>query len=83
MCSLAFSVKGAVTQEMVASMADNPVIFAMANPDPEITPEEAHEVRVDAIVATGRSDYPNQVNNVLGFPVSVPRRTGYSCPRHQ
>ena len=47
---------------------DNPVIFAMANPDPEITPEEAHEVRVDAIVATGRSDYPNQVNNVLGFP---------------
>ncbi|MEM9124904.1 MAG: phosphate acyltransferase, partial [Pseudomonadota bacterium] len=53
---------------MVASMADNPVIFAMANPDPEITPEEAHEVRVDAIVATGRSDYPNQVNNVLGFP---------------
>jgi malate dehydrogenase (oxaloacetate-decarboxylating)(NADP+) len=49
-------------------MADNPVIFAMANPDPEITPEEAHEVRQDAIVATGRSDYPNQVNNVLGFP---------------
>jgi malate dehydrogenase (oxaloacetate-decarboxylating)(NADP+) len=45
------------------------VIFAMANPDPEITPEEAHEVRVDAIVATGRSDYPNQVNNVLGFPI--------------
>ncbi|MAC80998.1 MAG: NADP-dependent malic enzyme [Rhodobacteraceae bacterium] len=62
------SVKGAVTQDMVKSMADNPVIFAMANPDPEITPEEAHEVRVDAIVATGRSDYPNQVNNVLGFP---------------
>ncbi|MFW8593834.1 NADP-dependent malic enzyme [Cribrihabitans neustonicus] len=65
---LGVSVKGAVTQEMVKSMADNPVIFAMANPDPEITPEEAHEVRVDAIVATGRSDYPNQVNNVLGFP---------------
>ena len=65
---LGVSVKGAVTQEMVASMADNPVIFAMANPDPEITPEEAHEVRNDAIVATGRSDYPNQVNNVLGFP---------------
>ena len=62
------SVKGAVTREMVASMADNPVIFAMANPDPEITPEEAHEVRLDAIVATGRSDYPNQDNNVLGFP---------------
>src|SRR6056300_589830 len=65
---LGVSVKGAVTQDMVISMADNPVIFAMANPDPEITPEEAHEVRPDAIVATGRSDYPNQVNNVLGFP---------------
>ncbi len=65
---LGVSVKGAVTQAMVESMADNPVIFAMANPDPEITPEEAHEVRMDAIVATGRSDYPNQVNNVLGFP---------------
>ena len=65
---LGVSVKGAVTSEMVASMAPDPVIFAMANPDPEITPEEAHEVRPDAIVATGRSDYPNQVNNVLGFP---------------
>jgi malate dehydrogenase (oxaloacetate-decarboxylating)(NADP+) len=65
---LGVSVKGAVTQEMVQSMAEDPVIFAMANPDPEITPEEAHEVRPDAIVATGRSDYPNQVNNVLGFP---------------
>ena len=65
---LGVSVKGAVTPDMVASMADNAVIFAMANPDPEITPEEAHEVRMDAIVATGRSDYPNQVNNVLGFP---------------
>ena len=62
------SVKGAVTQEMLKTMAKDPVIFAMANPDPEITPDEAHEVRVDAIVATGRSDYPNQVNNVLGFP---------------
>ena len=65
---LGVSAKGAVTPEMVASMAPNPVIFAMANPDPEITPEEAHAVRSDAIVATGRSDYPNQVNNVLGFP---------------
>jgi malate dehydrogenase (oxaloacetate-decarboxylating)(NADP+) len=65
---LGVSVKGAVTPEMVASMADYPGIFAMANPDPEITPEEAHAVRADAIVATGRSDYPNQVNNVLGFP---------------
>ncbi|ULB11195.1 NADP-dependent malic enzyme [Cereibacter azotoformans] len=65
---LGVSAKGAVTPAMVASMAENPVIFAMANPDPEITPEEAHAVRADAIVATGRSDYPNQVNNVLGFP---------------
>ena len=65
---LGVSAKGAVTGDMVASMADNPVIFAMANPDPEITPEDAHAVREDAIVATGRSDYPNQVNNVLGFP---------------
>jgi malate dehydrogenase (oxaloacetate-decarboxylating)(NADP+) len=62
------SAKGAVTPEMVGSMAAKPIIFAMANPDPEITPEEARWVRKDAIVATGRSDYPNQVNNVLGFP---------------
>ena len=62
------SVKGALTKAMVASMAANPIIFAMANPDPEITPEEVAEVRSDAIMATGRSDYPNQVNNVLGFP---------------
>ncbi|MEZ5831193.1 MAG: NADP-dependent malic enzyme [Dongiaceae bacterium] len=62
------SVKGAVTQEMVKSMAPRPIIFAMANPDPEITPEEVRAVRSDAIIATGRSDYPNQVNNVLGFP---------------
>ena len=53
---------------MVQSMAKNPIIFAMANPDPEITPEEVAEIRNDAIMATGRSDYPNQVNNVLGFP---------------
>jgi malate dehydrogenase (oxaloacetate-decarboxylating)(NADP+) len=65
---LGVSAKGAVTPEMVSGMAEDPVIFAMANPDPEITPEEAHAVRPDAIVATGRSDYPNQVNNVLGFP---------------
>ena len=62
------SAKGSVTPEMVESMAAKPIIFAMANPDPEITPEEAHDIRPDAIVATGRSDYPNQVNNVLGFP---------------
>jgi malate dehydrogenase (oxaloacetate-decarboxylating)(NADP+) len=65
---LGLSVKGAVTAEMVKTMADKPIIFAMANPDPEITPEEVRSVRKDAIVATGRSDYPNQVNNVLGFP---------------
>jgi malate dehydrogenase (oxaloacetate-decarboxylating)(NADP+) len=62
------SVKGAVTPAMVRAMAANPIIFAMANPDPEITPEEVRSVRNDAIVATGRSDYANQVNNVLGFP---------------
>ncbi|PYE87478.1 NADP-dependent malic enzyme [Phyllobacterium leguminum] len=62
------SAKGALTEEMVRSMAPNPVIFAMANPDPEITPEEVARIRSDAIMATGRSDYPNQVNNVLGFP---------------
>src|SRR5215467_3227336 len=62
------SVKGAVTPDMVRSMADRPIIFAMANPDPEITPEDVATVRDDAIVATGRSDYPNQINNVLGFP---------------
>ncbi|WP_339714463.1 NADP-dependent malic enzyme [uncultured Sneathiella sp.] len=65
---LGLSVKGAVTKDMVKSMADKPIIFAMANPDPEIRPEEIAEVRKDAIVATGRSDFPNQVNNVLGFP---------------
>ena len=62
------SVRGLVAKEMVASMARRPIIFALANPDPEITPEEVAEVREDAIMATGRSDYPNQVNNVLGFP---------------
>ncbi len=67
-CFLGLSAKGAVNQAMVASMAPNPIIFAMANPDPEIRPEEILEVRTDAIIATGRSDYANQVNNVLGFP---------------
>jgi len=65
---LGLSVKGAVSKDMVKSMADKPIIFAMANPDPEIMPEDVAEARDDAIVATGRSDYPNQVNNVLGFP---------------
>jgi malate dehydrogenase (oxaloacetate-decarboxylating)(NADP+) len=59
---------GLVTQDMVKSMASKPIVFAMANPDPEITPPEVTAVRSDAIIATGRSDYPNQVNNVLGFP---------------
>ncbi|WIM11136.1 NADP-dependent malic enzyme [Enhydrobacter sp.] len=62
------SVKGAVTRDMVKSMAASPIIFAMANPDPEITPEDVRAARSDAIIATGRSDYPNQINNVLGFP---------------
>ena len=65
---MGLSVKGAFTADMIRSMAPNPIIFAMANPDPEVTPEEVHAIRDDAIVATGRSDYPNQVNNVLGFP---------------
>lgn len=67
-CFIGCSAKGLVSKDMVKSMANNPIIFAMANPDPEITPEEVAEVRSDAIMATGRSDYPNQVNNVLGFP---------------
>lgn len=67
-CFLGLSVKGAVSQDMIKSMAKDPIIFAMANPDPEITPEDIKAVRDDAIIATGRSDYPNQVNNVLGFP---------------
>ena len=65
---LGLSAKGVLTKKMVKSMEKNPIIFACANPDPEITPEEVNEVRNDAIVATGRSDYPNQVNNLLGFP---------------
>ncbi len=67
-CFMGLSAKGGVTKEMIASMAKRPMIFPMANPDPEITPEEINEVRSDAIIATGRSDYPNQINNVLGFP---------------
>ncbi|OYW43668.1 MAG: NADP-dependent malic enzyme, partial [Rhodobacterales bacterium 12-64-8] len=65
---MGLSAKGTVNKAMVKSMAKNPMIFPMANPDPEITPEEILEVRTDAIIATGRSDYPNQINNVLGFP---------------
>jgi malate dehydrogenase (oxaloacetate-decarboxylating)(NADP+) len=66
--AIGLSAAGAFTPEMVRSMASNPIIFAMANPTPEITPEQVADVRGDAIMATGRSDYPNQVNNVLGFP---------------
>ena len=65
---LGLSAKGALTKDMVKKMSKNPIIFACANPDPEITPEEIEEVRKDAIIATGRSDYPNQVNNLIGFP---------------
>lgn len=65
---MGLSAKGTVSKAMVKSMAANPMVFPMANPDPEITPEEIREARSDAIIATGRSDYPNQINNVLGFP---------------
>ncbi|MBS7810561.1 NADP-dependent malic enzyme [Roseococcus pinisoli] len=67
-CFFGLSAKGALTAEMIRAMAPAPIIFAMANPDPEITPDEARAARPDCIIATGRSDYPNQVNNVLGFP---------------
>ena len=65
---LGLSAAGAITQDMIKSMAKNPIIFACANPEPEIRPEKVLEVRDDAIIATGRSDYPNQVNNLIGFP---------------
>ncbi len=65
---IGLSAKGAFTRDMIKSMAGKPIVFALANPDPEITPEEARAIRSDAIIATGRSDYPNQINNVLGFP---------------
>ena len=65
---LGLSAKDVVNKEMIKSMAKNPIIFACANPDPEIKPELIQEVRDDAIIATGRSDYPNQVNNLIGFP---------------
>ena len=65
---LGLSAKDVVSKEMIKSMSNNPIIFACANPDPEIIPEKINEVRSDAIIATGRSDYPNQVNNLIGFP---------------
>ena len=67
-CFLGLSVGGVVTKDMVKSMGDHPLIFACANPDPEITYDDAKQARPDAIMATGRSDFPNQINNVLGFP---------------
>ena len=66
---LGLSAAKAMTPEMLKSMADRPIVFAMANPEPEIMPDVAKKARPDAIIATGRSDYPNQVNNVLGFPI--------------
>ena len=66
------SARGVLTKEMVKTMNKSPIIFAMANPEPEIYPHEVFEVRDDAIMATGRSDFPNQVNNVLGFPFYFP-----------
>ena len=65
---LGLSSKGILTKNMVKKMSKNPIIFACANPDPEILPEDVEKVRSDAIIATGRSDYPNQVNNLIGFP---------------
>ena len=75
------SVAGTVTKEMVRSMADRPIVFALANPDPEISYPDAKAARDDVVMATGRSDYPNQVNNVLGFPFifGSPRRAGKGC----
>ena len=77
------SAKGAFTREMVASMADKPIVFALANPDPEITPEEAREARSDAIICTGRSDYPNQVQQCAGVPLYLPGRAGCPCDNRE
>ena len=78
---LGLSGPGVLTPPMVASMADDPLIFALANPTPEIMPEVALAVRKDAIMATGRGDYPNMVNNVLGFPFIFRARSTYTPPR--
>ena len=78
--ALGLAVAGAIDPEWVKDMAENPIIFAMANPDPEIRPEDAFAVRDDVIIGTGRSDYPNQVNNVLGFPFIF--RGGIGCQRN-
>ena len=80
---LGLSQKGAVSPAMVASMAKNPIIFAMANPDPEVTPEEVHAVRNDAIMATGRSDYPEPGQQRPVLPVPVPRCARRAGDRHQ
>ena len=78
---LGLSKGGLVSPEMVKSMAERPSFFALANPDPEILPEDVMSVRDDAIIATGRSDYPNQINNVLGFPSHLQGRS--RCKGHQ
>ena len=83
MCLSAFPKAMCVNSDMVKSMANNPIVFAMANPDPEIAYEDAMAARPDVIMATGRSDYPNQVNNVLGFPYHLPRRAGCAGQGHQ
>jgi len=80
---LGLSVGNVVTKEMIASMPKNPVVFALANPDPEIGYEEAASVRKDIIMATGRTDFPNQVNNVLGFPYIFRGVVGRTCIRYQ
>ena len=71
---LGLSAKDVVDRDMIKSMAKNPIVFACANPDPEIKPEIINEVRDDVIIATGRSDYPNQVNNLIGFPYILEER---------
>ena len=78
---LGLSAGGVLKPEMVAKMAANPLILALANPTPEILPEQVHAVRNDAIMATGRSDYPNQVNNVLCFPFIFRARSTSARPR--
>ncbi len=79
-----FSKAGVLSKEMIRGMAEKPIIMALANPYPEISYEDAQEARPDALIATGRSDYPNQVNNVIGFlPLYLQRSTRYPCKNHQ
>ena len=78
---LGLSAPNVLKPEMVKAMADQPLVMALANPNPEIMPDEARKARPDAMICTGRSDFPNQVNNVLCFPVHLPRRA--RCRRHR